>query len=342
MDKPALLGPLSRPPWAHGFGSSSSFRRADGQQGQQKKHLVLLVNGLFGDVDNWAVVKAKVEARADAADMLLVASTVNSRFKTFEGIDSCGKRLAEEVREYVSQTPGLERISVIGHSMGGLISRYVIGLLYDPNTELICGLRPAHFITLATPHLGCAEVEGPSQVPFMAWMGAVPLMGGSVRMTQDIPQEGYYFSALRSFVSRTCYANTHGDHLVGWANSSLRRLDQLPVLPPLAAFARGVVLEDPLTGPAHDGGSRISGGGAFEGAGGEVGAQTAAMLERLQALPWRRVDVSFRGTSMPFFAHNLIQVTRKWLNWEGEAVAEHLAAELAALEADPRVRSALQ
>ena len=48
-------------------------------------------------------------------------------WQTFEGIDLCGKRLAEEVREYVDQTPGLERISVIGHSMGGLISRYVIG-----------------------------------------------------------------------------------------------------------------------------------------------------------------------------------------------------------------------
>ena len=42
------------------------------------------------------------------------------------------------------------------------------GLLYDPTTELICGLRPAHFITLATPHLGCAEVDGPSQVRGLA------------------------------------------------------------------------------------------------------------------------------------------------------------------------------
>ena len=33
---------------------------------------------------------------------------------------------------------------------------------------------------------------------------------------------------------------------MGWANSSLRRLDQLPALPALAASARGVVLEDPL------------------------------------------------------------------------------------------------
>ena len=37
------------------------------------------------------------------------------------------------------------------------------GQLYDPETELICGLRPAHFITLATPHLGC-DADGPAQV----------------------------------------------------------------------------------------------------------------------------------------------------------------------------------
>ncbi len=37
------------------------------------------------------------------------------------------------------------------------------GKLYDPVTCLICGLIPAHFITLATPHMGC-DGEGPAQV----------------------------------------------------------------------------------------------------------------------------------------------------------------------------------
>ena len=41
-------------------------------------------------------------------------------------------------------------------------SRLLAGQLYDPETELICGLRPAHFITLATPHLGC-DADGPAQ-----------------------------------------------------------------------------------------------------------------------------------------------------------------------------------
>lgn len=37
-----------------------------------------------------------------------------------------------------------------------------------------------------------------------------------------------------------------------------------------------------------------------------------------------------------------IQVTRKWLNWEGEAVAQHFAALFSEMEADPRVQRALR
>lgn len=37
-----------------------------------------------------------------------------------------------------------------------------------------------------------------------------------------------------------------------------------------------------------------------------------------------------------------MQVTRKWINWEGEAVAQHLAALLTTMEEDPRVQRALR
>ena len=47
--------------------------------------------------------------------------------QTYEGIDKCGERLAEEVKGYVEEHPALQRISVVGHSMGGLIARYALG-----------------------------------------------------------------------------------------------------------------------------------------------------------------------------------------------------------------------
>ena len=35
-----------------------------------------------------------------------------------------------------------------------------------------------------------------------------------LRMSRDVPGDGLYLSGLGSFASRTCYANSSGDHLV--------------------------------------------------------------------------------------------------------------------------------
>jgi Putative serine esterase (DUF676) len=48
--------------------------------------------------------------------------------------------------------------------MGGLIARHAAGHLFDPATGLVAGLRPAHFVTMATPHLGCEVAASPAQV----------------------------------------------------------------------------------------------------------------------------------------------------------------------------------
>jgi pimeloyl-ACP methyl ester carboxylesterase len=78
----------------------------------------------------------------------------------------CGQRLAAEVEALKQAHPGLLRISFIGHSMGGLICRHAAGLLYDAGSGTVAGLRPAHFITMATPHLGCETGPGPAQVGY--------------------------------------------------------------------------------------------------------------------------------------------------------------------------------
>lgn len=70
-----------------------------------------------------------------------------------------------------------------------------------------------------------------------------------VRMTQDIPGDGYYYSAVAAFVTRTAYANIRGDQMVGWANSSLRAPRDLPDVSRVKG--RGVVLETPLEDALH-------------------------------------------------------------------------------------------
>lgn len=78
----------------------------------------------------------------------------------------------------MKRSEGLKRISFLAHSLGGLISRYAVAVLYTPSVScgdrfddaqrhpsrgLIAGLEPISFITLATPHLG---VRGRKQVCF--------------------------------------------------------------------------------------------------------------------------------------------------------------------------------
>jgi hypothetical protein len=60
----------------------------------------------------------------------------------------------------------------------------------------------------------------------------------------------------------------------------------------------------------------------------EVVART---LQRLQELPWRRIDVSFQGARFGL-AHNNLQVTRRWWNFEGAAVPAHLAEQLRVMD----------
>lgn len=70
--------------------------------------------------------------------------------------------------EVINRKPGLRKISFISHSVGGLVARYAIGKLYEPQIKgsgeepltneeskgTIAGLEPVNFITAATPHLG--------------------------------------------------------------------------------------------------------------------------------------------------------------------------------------------
>ena len=164
---------------------------------------------------------------------------------------------------------------------------------------------------------------------------------------------------------------------MGWANSSIRHPNELPVISP-GTKLNGVIREDPLEAalhPQHAAEFRRASGSAQQAAANNhatldssPGAQedsvqaTAStsdaqqeqqqavdavsssanalrVLGKLQSLPWRRIDVSFQHSKLSFFAHNNIQVTRKWLNWEGAVVCQHLAQQFATMEKDKCIQN---
>jgi hypothetical protein len=82
---------------------------------------------------------------------------MTSLFRTLDGIDVGGHRLADEVRAFRLRPDmkSLQVISFIGDGIGGLYARYAIGVLLDSGGECLCqGLKAGNYISLSTPHLG--------------------------------------------------------------------------------------------------------------------------------------------------------------------------------------------
>ncbi|XWS24049.1 hypothetical protein CRYUN_Cryun28dG0067600 [Craigia yunnanensis] len=155
-------------------------------------HLVVMVNGINGSAQNWRYA-AKQFLKKCPEDVIVHCSECNSSRATFDGVDVMGDRLAEEVKYVISRRPSVQKISFVGHSLGGLVARYAIALLYkqdltrensktngdcgtdhlgDSSPEgkfkgKIAGLEPMNFITFATPHLGSR------------WHKQVPILRGS-------------------------------------------------------------------------------------------------------------------------------------------------------------------
>ncbi|KAI3698246.1 hypothetical protein L6452_31359 [Arctium lappa] len=162
-------------------GNLTSPRCANGVK-DEPDHLLVLVHGIYASPSDWRYVEAELK-RHLGRQFLIHASSSNTYSKTFAGIDGAGNRLADEVKQIVKSTKSLKRISFLAHSLGGLIARYAVGVLYSRNASsiynaddrtdsilnasghgMIAGLEAINFITLATPHLG---VRGNKQLPFL-------------------------------------------------------------------------------------------------------------------------------------------------------------------------------
>lgn len=251
------------------------------------------------------------------------------------------------------------------HVQVGLVEKKSMAELKDQYTNIpkatIGGLEAISFVTLATPHLG---VRGKNQLPFLL---GVPLLeklappvaqyvirrtgrqlfltdGKSskppllLRMASDC-EDGKFISALAIFRSRILYANVSYDHMVGWRTSSIRRESELvkppkhsldgykhvvdvvycppvqtdgPSYPPETAKAKEAAQTTPSSRRAEDYYDKLE----------------EEMIQGLQRVGWKKVDVSFHSALWPFFAHNNIHVKQKWLHYAGAGVVAHVADSL--------------
>ncbi|GAB1737751.1 hypothetical protein NU219Hw_g2160t1 [Hortaea werneckii] len=119
-------------------------------------HLCVLIHGLWGDTSHMLALQESLRSLYPHQSLQFLITKSNAKAKTYDGICIGGERAAHEIEHYIRDLSynGLHtrRISIVGYSMGGLIARYAIGVLFQ--NRLFDSVQPANFTTFATPHLG--------------------------------------------------------------------------------------------------------------------------------------------------------------------------------------------
>lgn len=317
-------------------------------------HLVVMVHGILGSAADWKFA-AEQFVRMLPDKVYVHCSECNRAKLTLDGVDVMGQRLAEEVLELIKHKPELRKISFVAHSVGGLVARYAIGVLYRPpvgakptdssdNSSLensrgtIVGLEAVNFITVATPHLGS---RGNKQVPFLLGVTSLEKVAGRVihwifrrtgrhlfltdddegkppllkRMVED--SEYPFISALRPFKRRVAYSNVGYDHIVGWRTSCIRRVDELPKWKDsINEKYPHIVYEEYCKQCEHDEATTEE-----DQSSDKIEEELATGLSRVS---WEKVDVSFHSSRLRFAAHSVIQVKDQYMQTEGADVIQHM------------------
>jgi hypothetical protein len=273
-------------------------------------HIIILQNGLSGH--HWRMHSVAVHLREmfPGTDFAIVISDVNNLAQTYFGIEPCGERLRDMVKQQCNLHPLATKISFIGHSLGGLMIRYCIGLLQDENffgsDRSVPQLQPLLYISVASPHLGVQGL-GAFRQALARW--AIPGTGAPLLLEDDgqlllemSRPESKFIAGLQLF-QLFAYGNLFGDTLVPMETACLcdetsMRLYPLQVLPRDDVGAGADVAADAVEvgqlvrveqpADAHD-----------------CDASNAARVIRnnLRRLPWNCYAVNLKGWLAP---HNAI------------------------------------
>ena len=117
---------------------------------------------------------------AGAPDLHVLVTVTNTDDHIYDGFDNCGERVAqevspvtrppqspsglhnckvyEEIDKLMAEDRTVTRFSILGYSMGGLIGRYLLGILRTRN--FFDKITPVNFTTFATPHVGIPRYPG--------------------------------------------------------------------------------------------------------------------------------------------------------------------------------------
>ena len=190
-----------------------------------QRNLIFLLHGLHGTSDDWDTFIRIWKMNDITNNSSFFPLKSYPRLKTHLGIQELGEITFSEVKDILEQYKGVRtNLIFVGHSLGGLILRYLIMLL-SKETSLFEEHDPIAFFTLATPNLGTQTVRNPVRylgvnlVTTNLGKTGEDLMHGSdllYRMT-----EGDFTDAINKFKKGFLFSNIFHDLFVTYCTSSI-------------------------------------------------------------------------------------------------------------------------
>eukprot|EP01057_Protomagalhaensia_wolfi_P004310 Protomagalhaensia_wolfi_Nauph_80__4309@NODE_43_length_4308_cov_97_382759_g35_i0_p2_GENE_NODE_43_length_4308_cov_97_382759_g35_i0NODE_43_length_4308_cov_97_382759_g35_i0_p2_ORF_typecomplete_len416_score61_36DUF676/PF05057_14/3_3e30PGAP1/PF07819_13/2_8e09Abhydrolase_6/PF12697_7/1_4e08Palm_thioest/PF02089_15/7e08DLH/PF01738_18/1_4e05Lipase_2/PF01674_18/2e05DUF915/PF06028_11/20DUF915/PF06028_11/0_0077Hydrolase_4/PF12146_8/0_00087Hydrolase_4/PF12146_8/2e02Abhydrolase_1/PF00561_20/0_00017Peptidase_S9/ len=252
------------------FHCSKDSLEPTGHAPSEGLHLLVFVHGLWGNPSHFKQMAALISA--ESPNLRLLGSASSAGGWSHDGADIAGERVLAEVEAEIrrlEKTEGVEvtKISLVGWSWGGLVARYVVGLLYA--TDRFVKLCPVNFTTFATPHLGLRSArKSPYHTAYhLGGAAALSRSGHQLflydhfrntgRCLLDImaDPQSIFMKGLACFHHRSLYANIKNDRASPWFTSYVTNVDPFAhlktvVLHEEPGYGGTILLADPPATPA--------------------------------------------------------------------------------------------
>ncbi|KAK3722404.1 hypothetical protein LTR37_002395 [Vermiconidia calcicola] len=205
------------------------------------EHLCILVHGLWGNPSHLNHLRDTLQAQHPEDRLHILVAKSNADSFTYDGIEIGGERITNEAEQKIKELEQagtkIRRISIVGYSLGGLVARYAIGLMYK--NGLFKDIEPVNFTTFATPHLGVKVPKLGYTSNFFNFMGSRTLSTSGQQMflvdkfrdtgrpllSIMADRSSIFMRGLRLFKNKSIYANTSNDRSVPYYTAAMSRID---------------------------------------------------------------------------------------------------------------------
>uniref|UniRef100_A0A060T4M8 ARAD1B04620p n=1 Tax=Blastobotrys adeninivorans TaxID=409370 RepID=A0A060T4M8_BLAAD len=203
----------------------------------ENRHLFVLVHGFFGNPSHLKCMQQTFLDKWRPEDGIeTFIPTNNSGLRSFDGVYLGAERCLVELEQFLiarhkADKVKFTKISFVGYSMGGLVARALVGMLYERG--FFSNVEPFIFCTFASPHLGSKFNQESLRGQILNFLGS-NFLGISGRdmfghysevLDQLADPELRYMKALQKFPHLMLFSNAVHDRTVPFFTSFIADRD---------------------------------------------------------------------------------------------------------------------